>query len=68
MGNGDWLRKAMEKARRRQERDRRKVIPNCAKCRWSTGNAIEIVCDAQGKALAWDVYNNRACRKLYEER
>jgi hypothetical protein len=51
-----------------------KQIPNCAICKWNrcTGFLQSIVgvscCLAQGGINATNVYNNKLCKKLFEEK
>ena len=45
--------------------------PNCKKCKWSSiinfGFMILSNCLAQGSVHTSSVYNNKICKKLYEE-
>jgi len=47
-----------------------KIIPNCAKCKWtkifSSSIASAVTCGAQGYKLCDTTYNNKLCKILYE--
>lgn len=52
----------------------RKKTPNCSLCRWRSKEEVKynrtkwFNCTAQADNCISDVYNNKACRSLYEEK
>ena len=56
----------MEKSLKRNN-SKSKEQPNCALCNWADLQLF-IWCRGQGGKLAYTVYNNRACKKLYKKK
>lgn len=48
---------------------KKKETPNCAICRWRSKERYSLgyECEAQAGAIAFIAYDNKKCKKLYEE-
>lgn len=48
----------------------KKQIPNCMICKWLSYalTIFSMQCGAQGLKLLSECYNNKMCKKLYEEK